>query len=118
MNFTANLLGLDQIVDGLKKFGGSVAAPAADAAADALANEIARTRKNAGLDAPFERTQAGARREVGASDPISIAREFGTLETDPAPWLAPSLPAAQGPMRAAVVTAVARAISAFRLNVR
>jgi hypothetical protein len=118
VNFAGNLLGLDQIIDGLKKFGNSVAAPAAGAAADALASEIARTRKNAGLNAPLERTEAGARREVGASDPASVAREFGTLETDPAPWLAPSLPAAQSPMRAAVVTAVARAISALRLNVR
>lgn len=118
MNFTANLRGLDQILGGLKKFGSSVAAPAADAATEALVNEIARTRKNDGLDASLDLSGEGARREVGASDPASVAREFGTLETDPAPWLAPSLPAAQGPMRAAVVTAVARAISAFRLNVR
>lgn len=118
MNFTANLLGLDQIIGGLKKFGGSVATPAADAATEALVNEIARTRKNDGLDAPLDLGGEGARREIGASDPASIAREFGTLETDAAPWLAPSLPAAKSPMRAAVVTAVARAISALRLNVR
>lgn len=118
MNFTANLLGLDRIIGGLKKFGNSVAAPAADAAAGALANEVTRARQNDGLDAPLQRFGKGTRREVGASDPVSIAREFGTLATDPAPWLAPSLPAAQGPMRAAVVTAVARAISAFRLKVR
>lgn len=118
MKFTANLLGLDQIIGSLKKFGSSVATPAADTAADALANEVTRARRNDGLDAPLQRIGEGAWREVGASDPASIAREFGTLETNPAPWLAPSLPAAQGPMRAAVVTAVARAISALRLNAR
>lgn len=118
MNFTANLLGLDQIIDGLKKFGNSVAAPAADAAAGAFANKVTRTRLSDGLETPLDLGGEGVHREVGASDTASVAREFGTLETDPAPWLAPSLPAAQGPMRAAVVTAVARAISAFRLNVR
>ncbi len=118
MNLSANLLGLDQIVRSLKNFGDSVAPPAVDAAAYALAEEIEKSRPAGSFGTPLDRTGEGARREIGASDPVFVARELGTLETDAAPWLAPSLPAAKSPMRAAVVTAVARAISQLRLNIR
>lgn len=114
MKFAAHLLGVDRIAGGLKNLGGSMAASAADAAADALAAALDETREAEGLGAPLVRTGNGARRAVGAGDPGSSAREFGTLDTDPAPWLAPSLPAARGPMRAAAAAAVARALSAFR----
>jgi hypothetical protein len=102
----------------LKQFGEAVAAPAAQAAVDALAATIEETRRANGLAAPLERQGEGARHVVGISDAASIAREFGTLEQDAAPWLAPSLPTARSPMRAAVQTAVARALSAFRFNNR
>ncbi len=118
MKLSANLLGLDQIMRGLKNFAGSVASPAVGAAADALAHTIEDTQRAENLEAPFDRTGEGARREIGASDPISVACEFGTLEQDASPWLEPSLPAAKRPMRAAVVTAVARAISQLRLDIR
>jgi hypothetical protein len=116
MNISADLRGLDEIVGGLKQFGEAVAVPAALVATDALATTINETRRVNGLAAPLERQGEGARHVVGASDAASIAREFGTLEQDAIPWLAPSLPAARSPMRAAVQTAVARALSALRLK--
>ncbi|MBX3514319.1 MAG: hypothetical protein KF826_13430 [Xanthobacteraceae bacterium] len=55
----------------------------------------------------------GARSVVGSNDPVDAAREFGTLDQPPSPWLAPVLPLALEPMRAAARTAAARAVSQF-----
>jgi hypothetical protein len=108
------LSGLDRISKNLKSLANALEASLAKAAGDALAETLRGTREAGGLDAPLGRTGEGVRQIVGASDPESIAREFGSLDTEAAPWLAPSLPAAQGPMRAAIATAAARAISSLR----
>ena len=64
---------------------------ALDAAADALVREAERAPEDAGVTG-------------------TIARDgFGAFP--PAPWLAPVLPAVRGPMRAAALAAVARALS-------
>jgi hypothetical protein len=118
VNISPDLRGLDQVTSGLRQFGQAVAAPAAQAATNALATAIDETRRANGLTAPPEQQGEGARRSIGVSDPASIAREFGTLEQDANPWLAPSLPTARSPMRAAAQAAVARALSAFRFNNR
>lgn len=118
MNLSADLRGLDRITDGLKKFAVTLAAPAAQAATGALATTINETRRANGLPAPLEQEGEGACRAISVSDPASIAREFGTLEQNATPWLAPSLPTARSPMRAAAQTAVARALSALRFNNR
>lgn len=118
MNISAELRGLDEITSGIQKFAEAVAAPAAQAAADALATTIKETRRANNLAAPLVQQGEGPRRTIGASGAASIAAEFGTLEQGATPWLAPSLPTARSPMRAAVVTAVARALSALRLNTR
>jgi hypothetical protein len=114
VNVSVKLSGLDRIGKSLKTLANALATPVAEAAADALTNTLRRSRKIAGLDAPLDRTGEGARQIVGASDPESVVREFGALEIEATPWLAPSLPAAQGPMRAAIATAAARAISSLR----
>jgi hypothetical protein len=116
VKFSAALPGLDRLMDGLEKFGEALAAPATEAAAEALAETLRENRSAQALDAPLARSGAGASQAIVASDPESVRREFGTIDLDATPWLAPSLPAAQGPMRAAVVTAVARAISMLRLT--
>jgi hypothetical protein len=116
VNFSARLDGFDALFNNLKKLGTALAPATAEAAGDALAATIEEAREAGGLNAPLARTQSGSAQKIGASDPDSIARELGTLDLDPSPWLAPSLPAAQGPMRAAVGRAAARAISAFRLK--
>jgi hypothetical protein len=74
---------------------------ALDAAADALADELAQVRAREHLHAPLMRERNERRRLVGADDQNSIAREFGNPTEPPAPWLAPSLPLARAPMRAA-----------------
>jgi hypothetical protein len=79
---------------------------ALDAAAEALRSELQnRTGTNISL------ISQGPRRIVGSSNPNDAAREFGTLEQTPTPWLAPVLPLALEPMRAAVNNAAARAVS-------
>lgn len=78
----------------------------ADAAAEALKGELQRTGSSAILIQP-----QGVRRSVGSSDLDDIAREFGTLTQIPSPWLAPALPTALEPMRAAAKKAAARAVS-------
>jgi hypothetical protein len=79
---------------------------ALDAAAEALRGELqSRTGTNIAL------RPHGPRRVVGTSDADAAAREFGTLEQLPDPWLAPVLPLALEPMRAAANAAAARAIS-------
>ncbi len=78
----------------------------ADTAAEALRDEVAR---NANLSLSI--TAEGAKRFVGSVRAEDAAREFGTLEQSASPWLAPVLPLARGPMRAAVQGTVARALS-------
>ena len=114
MNVSAKLVGADQVFGSLKNFGNGIASPAADSVVDALAATISEARQASGLDQSLEKSGKGARRALGASDLHSILREFGSLEQNAMPWLAPSLPAALGPMRAAAAAAVARAISALR----
>jgi hypothetical protein len=87
---------------------------ALDAAATALGEALARTREREGLRGPLRRAAPPHRRSVGADDPESLARELGSPGHAPAPWLAPSLPGARAPMRAAVVQAAARALSRSR----
>jgi hypothetical protein len=91
---------------------------ALDAAADALADELAQVREREDLHAPLVREQNERRRLVGADDPDSIAREFGTPSEPPAPWLAPSLPLARAPMRAAAFEAAARVLSTLSSRMR
>jgi hypothetical protein len=116
MNFSAKLDGFDAFFGNLKKLGTALAPAATEAASNALATTVEETRKAAGLSAPLARTQSGSAQQIGASDPDSVARELGALNLDPSPWLAPSLPAVQSPMRAAVGRAAARAISTFRFK--
>jgi hypothetical protein len=108
------LSGLDQIGKSLKILADALQASTAKAAGDAFAKTVSETRKAGGLNSPLDQANEGTRQIVGASDPESIAREFGALDIEATPWLAPSLPAAQGPMRAAVAPAAARAISSLR----
>jgi len=81
----------------------------ADAAAEALRNEVERT---AGIAPVIE--NVGHRRLVGSASAEDAAREFGTLEQTATPWLAPVLPLAREPMRAAALSAAARAVSPQR----
>jgi hypothetical protein len=100
-----------------------------DAAAESLSEELRQARDRDNLRAPLVRSVSARQRTVGAGDPESIAREFGSPTEPPAPWLAPALPAAlarmrreatahagniKNPMRAAVFKAVARALSRTR----
>jgi len=81
---------------------------ARDAAAEALRNELTRAGENV-----ISVEARGSSRAVGSSDPADAARELGTLELPPSPWLAPALPTALEPMRAAASTAAARTVSSF-----
>jgi hypothetical protein len=84
------------------------------AAADALVREAERAREAAGLAGHLTRDSTARRRLIGSRDPAAVAQELGTLDRPPAPWLAPVLPAARSRMRAAAVSAVARAILRVR----
>ncbi len=66
------------------------------AAADALQSELQRS-SGAGVSI----VASGARRLVGSANAGDANREFGTLTQSPSPWLAPVLPLALEPMRAA-----------------
>jgi hypothetical protein len=81
---------------------------AVDAAADVLRAELQRESGNAISVEP-----RGSRRAVGSYDADLAAQEFGTIEQTPSPWLAPVLPLALEPMRAAANAAAARAVSAL-----
>jgi hypothetical protein len=85
---------------------------ALDAAADALAGELAQVRAREDLHAPLMRERDERRRLVGADDQVSIAREFGNPTEAPAPWLAPSPPLARAPMRAAALARVRDVVAA------
>ena len=76
------------------------------AAAEALRTELQRNTAT-----PLSISGAGLRRNVGSNDPHDAERELGTLEKAPSPWLAPALPTALEPMRAAARSAAARAVS-------
>lgn len=78
---------------------------ALDAAADALRGELQRSASAITV------ASQGSHRSVGSADPADATREFGTLTQTPSPWLAPVLPLALEPMRAAVDAAAARAVS-------
>ncbi|MBY0531546.1 MAG: hypothetical protein K2P86_06200 [Xanthobacteraceae bacterium] len=82
---------------------------ALDAAAEALRGELERNGENMVFVQP-----QGLRRSVGSADPADAVREFGTPEQMPIPWLASVLPLALEPMRAAVNTAAARAVSSLK----
>lgn len=84
------------------------------AAADALAVELEKARERESLHAPLMRGASARGRALAFNDKDSIAREFGSPTEPPAPWLAPVLPAARAPMRAAAFQAVARALSRFK----
>ena len=114
IDISAKLNGLDKVGRNLENLAGAFAAPAAVAAGDALADAVYERRESQGLSARLERVDKGARQAVGASDPESVVRELGSLAEDATPWLAPSLPAARGPMRAAAAAAVVRALSRLR----
>lgn len=106
----------------------AIAASAVDAAAEALVREAERAREAAGVAGKIERDGTARRRLIGSRDPAAVARELGTLDRPPAPWLAPVLPAARARMRreanhaggsragvrAAASTAAARALSRLR----
>jgi hypothetical protein len=79
---------------------------AIDAAAEALQDELQRAGANTISVQPL-----GPRRSVGSLDPSDAAREFGTQTQTPSPWLAPVLPLAREPMRAAAKTAAVRVFS-------
>lgn len=113
MKFTARFDDAGRLSRRLTKLASDIAPAATDAAAGALAEVLQHAREDAGLSAPLLRGASGRNRSVGMNDDASLTREFGTFDTDPTPWLAPSLPAARRPMRAAAATAVARALSAL-----
>jgi hypothetical protein len=96
----------------LAAIGEAAAESAAAAASDALTQELERVRAGEGLP-PLARDGVARRRRIVARDPASVARELGTLDQPPAPWLAPVLPGARRPMRAA---AQAQARAAVRAN--
>jgi hypothetical protein len=116
VKFAAKLSGADALNRRLTDLGEALVPAATDAASGALIATLEQTRESEGLNEPLTHSAVAGGRSVGATDADSIAREFGTFDANPAPWLAPSLPAARGPMRAAVATAVARAISSLRLR--
>ena len=98
----------------LSRIADTIATSALDAVADAFADELNRAREREGLSTSLVRGGDARRRHVGANDPESLARELGSPGRAPAPWLAPVLPGARAPMRAAARTAVARALSRFK----
>lgn len=77
-----------------------------DAAAEALLHEL----QYAGA-LETEISKHGSKRFVGSGNAADAEREFGTLEQNSSPWLAPVLPLALEPMRAAATRAAARAVS-------
>jgi hypothetical protein len=83
-----------------------LAATLLDTASEALDREAGRAREAAGLSQPLVREGTARRRLIGSRDPAAVARELGTLDEPPAPWLAPVLPAARATLRAAVAARV------------
>ncbi|MDP1909968.1 MAG: hypothetical protein Q8K85_16850 [Hyphomicrobium sp.] len=97
-----------RLLSRLRRADSALREAALDASAEALRSELAARNRNVVVGS------RGSRRSVGSSDPSDIARELGTLEQTPSPWLAPVLPLALEPMRAAANSAVARAVSTLR----
>ena len=112
MKLSIDLVGLDSLARRLANLGETVVAPTVEAATDALAQEAERSREVSGATAPLVRAGTSRRRTLGVADPAAVARELGTLDQPPAPWLAPALPAARGSMRAAVRTRVRDLVAA------
>lgn len=84
---------------------------AVDAAADALHGSLTR----AGESAVTVRA-TDIRLAIGSQDPADAVREFGTLNQSPSPWLAPALPLALEPMRAAALVRVREVFAAHTGN--
>lgn len=111
MKLSANASGFEPLFRRLRQLSRIVAEAASAAATNALAREVERSNDAGGISAPLLRAQIGTRDFVGMNEPEAVERELGTLTQDATPWLAPVLPAARGPMRAAAVSAAARALT-------
>jgi hypothetical protein len=111
MKLRASVSGFESVLRSLRRQGHLAAQAASTAAADTFVQELEGAKDGAGISAPLMREQSGNLHSIGVDDPEAINRELGTLNVEPTPWLAPVLPAARGPMRAAAVAAAARAIS-------
>lgn len=111
MKVRAQIRGLD-LGRRLAQIAEAAAAPAVEAAADALGRELARARESQGLSAPLLRAGTPRRRRIGANDPESLGRELGSPVRAPAPWLTPVLPGARSPMRAAALARVRDVVAA------
>lgn len=87
-----------------------------EAAATAVASAL-RTELQRNTSAAVSISATGTSLSVGSTDARDAEREFGSLTETPSPWLAPVLPLALEPMRAAATTrvreAAARAASAI-----
>lgn len=53
--------------------------------------EAVLTAEAARAGIALERAETDTRRRLGSTDPKAVARETGTLETPPDPWLVPAL---------------------------
>ena len=102
------VLASGRILRRLRGMDATIREAAIDAAAEALRGELTRAGENV-----ISVETRGSSRAVGSSDPADAARELGTLELPPSPWLAPVLPTALEPRRAAASTAAARTVSGF-----
>jgi hypothetical protein len=111
MKIGVTLSGADALRRGLSARAKLIAGDAADAASAVLRMEVERVIERENISAPVRVDRMPSARRVAVSGAAAAEREFGTLETEPAPWLAPVLPAARGPMRAAARNAAVRANS-------
>ncbi len=114
MKFGVTVTGAEPLHRKLSARAKIIAADVAEAASTALVKEIERNQDPEASFSPVAQMLKQNTRAVSVSDPDAIEREFGTLDKDPSPWLAPVLPAARGPMRAAAINAAVRAISSTR----
>lgn len=90
MKFATKLSDADALNRQLTELGKALAPAATDAAAGALIVTLVQTHESEGLSEPLTHGAMADGRSVGATDADSIAREFGTFDANPAPWLAPS----------------------------
>lgn len=116
MKVRATVSGFEPMLRQLRRRGRTAAQAASAAAAEALVQTLDRAKDTQGISAPLLQTQRGNRYSVGIADTEAIGRELGTLHNEANPWLAPVLPAARGPMRAAAASAATRAISSRKGN--
>lgn len=106
MKLRATLNGFERVLRTVRHLGHASAQAAGMAAADALSVEIERTKEVDAISAPLIRMRSGNRHSIGIEDAAAVERELGSLTNEPSPWLAPVLPAARGPMRAAAAAGV------------